>query len=212
MASAPNPNAGLNSFVVSDLVTSGKVFDAASWATRRTGERLLGLAPPGPRPPGPRRPGTQASWASASWTSASWASASWARALLELGLVGERLVGLGFLVGQRRGRGAVRRGRVSDRRRARRVRSRPRARGHLHAAPIRSTRRRRRCRDARTVRPGPRDGRGSPFRGNLQTGSGRPSNGGRCPFRQRRTLQLWLCGPARSRGTERHDGARRPLG
>ena len=43
-------------------------------------------------------------------------------------LVGERVVGIGLLVGQRRGRGAVRGGRVPERRRARRVRSRSRAR------------------------------------------------------------------------------------
>ena len=43
-------------------------------------------------------------------------------------LVGERVLGVGLLVGQRRGRGAVRGGRVPERRRARRVRSRSRAR------------------------------------------------------------------------------------
>jgi serine protease AprX len=56
----PNPNAALNRFVVSDPAGgSGKVFDAASWAS-------LALA--------------DASWASASWASASWASASWSSA------------------------------------------------------------------------------------------------------------------------------------
>jgi hypothetical protein len=61
VASAPNPNAGLNSFVVSDLVTSGKVFDAASWSNVAQANASW----------------NSASWASASWNSASWASASW---------------------------------------------------------------------------------------------------------------------------------------
>jgi serine protease AprX len=64
VASAPNPNAGLNSFVVSDLVTSGKVFDAASWSNVAQANASW----------------NSASWASASWNSASWNSASWASA------------------------------------------------------------------------------------------------------------------------------------
>ena len=64
MASAPNPNAGLNSFVVSDLVTSGKIFDAASWSNVAQANASW----------------NSASWASASWNSASWNSASWASA------------------------------------------------------------------------------------------------------------------------------------
>jgi hypothetical protein len=55
----PNPNAGLNQFVVPAGDGSGPMFDAASWANVAQSD---------------------ASWASASWASASWASASWANA------------------------------------------------------------------------------------------------------------------------------------
>jgi serine protease AprX len=57
--SAPNPNLGLDSFIVSDPVSGAPVFDAASWAAKAQSD---------------------ASWASASWNDASWASASWASA------------------------------------------------------------------------------------------------------------------------------------
>jgi serine protease AprX len=126
LSSAPNPNAALNRFVTTD-VSGGKAFDAASWASTAS---------------------ANASWASASWSDASWASASWSQAswatafcglrLVGLGLLGERLavgrivgervLGIGLLVGQRRGRGAVRGGRIPERRRARGVRSRSRDR------------------------------------------------------------------------------------
>jgi serine protease AprX len=59
VSAPPNPNAALNQFVVSASGGSGKVFDAASWASTAK---------------------ASASWASASWASASWASASWASA------------------------------------------------------------------------------------------------------------------------------------
>jgi serine protease AprX len=60
----PNPNAALNEFVVSASGGSGKVFDAASWASVAQSDASW----------------ASASWASASWSSASWSSASWASA------------------------------------------------------------------------------------------------------------------------------------
>jgi serine protease AprX len=64
LVNPPNPNAGLTPFIVTDLLTGGKSFDAASW----TSAALLGAS------------WTSASWTSASWTSASWTSASWTSA------------------------------------------------------------------------------------------------------------------------------------
>jgi hypothetical protein len=107
LSSAPNPNAALNRFSTTDL-SGGKAFDAASWASTAS---------------------ANASWASASWSDASWASASWnspqlgecllgvrlvgvrvlGERLAVRGFVGECLVGLGLLGGQRRDRGAVQR-------------------------------------------------------------------------------------------------------
>ena len=55
VAAPPNPNAALNTYVVSDP-TGGRVFDAASWASAAKAD---------------------ASWNSASWNSASWNTASW---------------------------------------------------------------------------------------------------------------------------------------
>ena len=65
----PNPNAALNEFVVSASGGSGKVFDAASWASVAQSDASWASAS-----------WASASWASASWSSASWASASWASA------------------------------------------------------------------------------------------------------------------------------------
>jgi hypothetical protein len=65
----PNPNAALNKFVVSASGGSGKVFDAASWASVAQSDASWASAS-----------WASASWASASWSSASWASASWASA------------------------------------------------------------------------------------------------------------------------------------
>jgi serine protease AprX len=66
----PNPNAALNRFVISDPAGgSGKVFDAASWASTAFADASWASAS-----------WASASWASASWASASWASASWASA------------------------------------------------------------------------------------------------------------------------------------
>jgi hypothetical protein len=58
VTSAPNPNAGLNAFRVTDSL-GGVVFNAASWADTVK---------------------SNASWADASWGDASWADASWATA------------------------------------------------------------------------------------------------------------------------------------
>jgi serine protease AprX len=64
----PNPNLALNQFVVSDGST-GKVFDAASWANTAQANASWNSAS-----------WNSASWAAASWNSASWAAASWAAA------------------------------------------------------------------------------------------------------------------------------------
>jgi serine protease AprX len=65
----PNPNAALNTFLVSESGGSGKVFDSASWANTAQANASWASAS-----------WASASWASASWSSASWASASWASA------------------------------------------------------------------------------------------------------------------------------------
>jgi serine protease AprX len=64
VTSPPNPNAALNAYVVSDSGGSGKVFDAASWASAAQADASW----------------ASASWASASWSTASWSTASWASA------------------------------------------------------------------------------------------------------------------------------------
>jgi serine protease AprX len=69
LTSAPNPNLALNKFVVSASGGSGKVFDAANWASAARADASWASAS-----------WASASWASASWSSASWASASWASA------------------------------------------------------------------------------------------------------------------------------------
>jgi serine protease AprX len=58
VAAPPNPNAGLNAYVVADP-NGGRVFDAASWSSAAQ---------------------ANASWSSASWNSAAWNSASWSSA------------------------------------------------------------------------------------------------------------------------------------
>jgi serine protease AprX len=69
VTSAPNPNLALNNFVISASGGSGKVFDAASWASAAEADASWASAS-----------WASASWASASWSSASWASASWSSA------------------------------------------------------------------------------------------------------------------------------------
>jgi hypothetical protein len=70
VAGAPNPNAALNGFVKADPAGgSGRVFDAASWASTAKANASWASAS-----------WSDASWASASWSSASWASASWSSA------------------------------------------------------------------------------------------------------------------------------------
>jgi serine protease AprX len=61
----PNPNAGLDAYVVSDP-NGGQVFDAASWASTAQANASWNSAS-----------WNSASWNSASWNSASWNSASW---------------------------------------------------------------------------------------------------------------------------------------
>jgi serine protease AprX len=65
----PNPNLALNKFLVSESSGSGKVFDAANWASAARADASWASAS-----------WASASWASASWASASWSSASWASA------------------------------------------------------------------------------------------------------------------------------------
>jgi serine protease AprX len=61
----PNPNAGLDSFLVSDP-NGGLTFDAASWSSAAQANASWNSAS-----------WNSASWSSASWNSASWNSASW---------------------------------------------------------------------------------------------------------------------------------------
>jgi serine protease AprX len=65
LASAPNPNAALNTFVGTDA-SGGKAFDAASWANTASANASWA-----------NTSWSDASWASASWSQVSWASASW---------------------------------------------------------------------------------------------------------------------------------------
>jgi serine protease AprX len=60
VTSPPNPNAGLDQFLVSDS-NGGLTFDAASWSSAAQANASW----------------NSASWNSASWNSASWSSASW---------------------------------------------------------------------------------------------------------------------------------------
>jgi len=60
----PNPNKALDAFIVTDPVSGGLVFDAASWADRAKSDASW----------------ADASWADASWADASWSAASWADA------------------------------------------------------------------------------------------------------------------------------------
>ena len=64
MWNPPNPNRALNAFIVTDSVSGGRVFDAASWADKAKSDASWAAA----------------SWADASWATASWAAASWADA------------------------------------------------------------------------------------------------------------------------------------
>ncbi len=70
VSSPPNPNLALDNYVVSDPAGgSGRLFDAASWASAAASDASWNSAS-----------WASASWASASWNTASWASASWASA------------------------------------------------------------------------------------------------------------------------------------
>ncbi len=65
----PNPNKALNAFIVTNPLTSARVFDAASWAARAKADASWADAS-----------WADASWADASWSAASWADASWSDA------------------------------------------------------------------------------------------------------------------------------------
>ena len=69
LSSAPNPNLALNNFVVSASEGSGKVFDAAAWASAAWSSAAWASAA-----------WSSAAWASAAWSSAAWASAAWSSA------------------------------------------------------------------------------------------------------------------------------------
>ena len=68
VSNPPNPNAGLNQYLVSDG-SGGQVFDAASWSSAAEASASWNSAS-----------WSSASWSSASWSSASWSSASWSSA------------------------------------------------------------------------------------------------------------------------------------
>jgi serine protease AprX len=65
----PNPNKALNAFIVTNPLTSARVFDAASWADKARADASWADAS-----------WADASWADASWSAASWADASWSDA------------------------------------------------------------------------------------------------------------------------------------
>jgi serine protease AprX len=65
----PNPNLALGGFIVSDPISGGRVFDAASWADKAKSDASWADAS-----------WADASWASTSWSAASWADASWSDA------------------------------------------------------------------------------------------------------------------------------------
>jgi serine protease AprX len=65
----PNPNKALNAFIVTNPLTSARVFDAASWADKAKVDASWADAS-----------WADASWADASWSAASWADASWSDA------------------------------------------------------------------------------------------------------------------------------------
>jgi serine protease AprX len=69
VVSPPNPNLGLNTYVVSDPDSGTRMFDTASWTSAAKANASWNSAS-----------WTSASWTSASWTSASWTSASWTSA------------------------------------------------------------------------------------------------------------------------------------
>ena len=81
----PNPNRALNAFIVTDSVSGGRVFDAASWADKAKAD---------------------ASWADASWADASWADCVLGRRELGRRLLERRQLGFGLL-GRHRPRGGV---------------------------------------------------------------------------------------------------------
>jgi serine protease AprX len=64
----PNPNAGLDQYVITDP-NGGPTFDAASWSSAAQSNASWNSAS-----------WSSASWSSASWSSASWSSASWSSA------------------------------------------------------------------------------------------------------------------------------------
>jgi serine protease AprX len=68
VAAPPNPNAGLDNYIVSDP-SGGLSFDAASWSSGAQANASWNSAS-----------WSSASWSSASWSSASWSSASWSSA------------------------------------------------------------------------------------------------------------------------------------
>jgi serine protease AprX len=69
LTSAPNANLALDRFVVSASGGSGKVFDAAAWASTAQTDTAWASAA-----------WSSAAWASAAWSSAAWASAAWSSA------------------------------------------------------------------------------------------------------------------------------------
>jgi serine protease AprX len=69
VSSPPNPNAGLNAFVVADPDGSGLAFDEAAWAEAAAADAAWAEAA-----------WAEAAWAEAAWAEAAWAEAAWAEA------------------------------------------------------------------------------------------------------------------------------------
>ena len=78
--SPPNPNRGLDQFLIPDPSGDGMVFDESpgvtSRSTRRRGTRSPG-ARAGAAPPGRSSPGPNVSWSNVSWSDVSWSDVSW---------------------------------------------------------------------------------------------------------------------------------------
>jgi beta-glucosidase len=68
VVSPPNPNAGLDNYVVSDP-SGGLAFDAAAWSSAAQASAAWSSAA-----------WSSAAWSSAAWSSAAWSSAAWSSA------------------------------------------------------------------------------------------------------------------------------------
>ncbi|HUG28886.1 MAG TPA: S8 family serine peptidase, partial [Candidatus Limnocylindria bacterium] len=78
VSNPPNPNAGLNQFLVADPNGAGQVFDDAAWAEYAAANAAWNQAA-----------WAEAAWAEAAWAEAAWADAAWAEAAWADGAAGE---------------------------------------------------------------------------------------------------------------------------